>query len=104
MVITANFKYNTKRAEIKAGLNITVSAFSKLEEDILLLESCHDIQEKKMELSTMSLGCKKSKMFSMSDTFELENNSAAFIVRSSATAVLGEVRKISNKAMVTHQN
>ncbi len=91
---------NTKRAEIKAGLNITVSAFSKLEEDILLLENCHDIQEKKMELSTMSLGCKKSKMFSMSDTFELENNSAAFIVRSSATAVLGEVRKISNKIML----
>jgi LysM repeat protein len=48
----------------------------------------------------MSLGCKKSKMFSMSDNFELENNSAAFIVRSTASAVLGEVRKISNKIMV----
>jgi hypothetical protein len=36
----------------------------------------------------------------MSDNFELENNSAAFIVRSTASAVLGEVRKISNKIMV----
>ncbi len=91
---------NTKRAEIKGGINISVSAFSKAEEDILLLESCSNIQEKKMELPTMSLGCKKSKMFSMSDSFELENYSAAFIIRSTASAVLGEVRKISNKIMV----
>ena len=91
---------NTKRAEIKAGINIVVSAFSKMEEDILKLMNSSYIEEKKMELSTMSLGCKKSKMFSMSDNFELENNSAAFIVRSTASAVLGEVRKISNKIMV----
>jgi hypothetical protein len=71
-----------------------------MEEDILQLMSSSNIEEKKMELSTMSLGCKKSKMFSMSDNFELENNSAAFIVRSTASAVLGEVRKISNKIMV----
>ena len=91
---------NTKRAEIKAGINICVSAFSKSEENILLLESSKEIQEKKMEISSMSLGCKKSKMFSMSDNFDLESESAAFIVRSSATAVLGEVRKISNKIMI----
>ena len=39
---------NTKRAEIKGGINISVSAFSKAEEDILLLESCSNIQEKNM--------------------------------------------------------
>ena len=91
---------NTKRAEIKAGINISVSAFSKMEEDILLLENNTNIQEKKIELSGMSLGCKKSKIFSMSDSFDLENTSAAFIVRSTASAVLGEVRKISNKIMI----
>lgn len=91
---------NTKRAEIKSGINITVSAFSKTEEDILRLEKCENIEEKKMEISCMSLGCKKSKMFSMSDNFQLDDASAAFIVRSTASAVLGEVRKISNKIMI----
>lgn len=91
---------NTKRAEIKAGIGITVSAYSKIEESILLLGNSQGIEERKQEISAMSLGCKKSKMFSMSDTFNLENETAAFLVRANAVSVLGEVRKISNKLMI----
>lgn len=91
---------NTKRAEIKAGIGISVSAYGKIEESILLLGNSVGIEEKKTEISAMSLGCKKSKMFSMSDTFNLENDTAAFLIRANAVSVLGEVKKISNKVMV----
>ena len=91
---------NTKRAEIKAGVGITVCAFGKETEKILLTGTSHGIEEKKTELSAMSLGCKKSKMFSMSDTFVLENETAAFLIRANAASVLGETRKISNKIML----
>ncbi len=91
---------NTKRAEIKAGVGITVCAFGKLAENILLTGNSEGIEEKKRELSAMSLGCKKSKMFSMSDTFVLDNETAAFLIRANAVSVLGETRKISNKIMI----
>ena len=91
---------NTKRAEIKAGIGITVSAFGKIEENILRLGDSSGIEEKQVQISAMSLGCKKSRMFSMSDTFNLENGTAAFLVRANAVSVLGEVRKISNKVMI----
>lgn len=91
---------NTKRAEIKAGVLISVSAFGKQEEELLVPGKKSGIEEKKMEISAMSLGCKKSKMFSMSDSFTLENDTAAFIVRANAVSVLGETRKISNKIML----
>ncbi len=91
---------NTKRAEIKAGVGITVWAFGKLAENILLTGNSAGIEEKKTELSAMSLGCKKSKMFSMSDTFVLDNETAAFLIRANAVSVLGETRKISNKIMI----
>lgn len=91
---------NTKRAEIKAGIGITVSAFGKIEENILRLGNSPGIEEKHVQISAMSLGCKKSRMFSMSDTFNLENGTAAFLVRANAVSVLGEVRKISNKVMI----
>ena len=91
---------NTKRAEIKAGVGITVCAFGKLSEKILLTGNSEGIEEKKRELSAMSLGCKKSKIFSMSDTFVLDNETAAFLIRANAVSVLGETRKISNKIMI----
>ncbi len=91
---------NTKRAEIKAGVGITVWAFGKIAENILLTGNSEGIEEKKKELSAMSLGCKKSKMFSMSDTFVLDNETAAFLIRANAVSVLGETRKISNKIMI----
>ena len=91
---------NTKRAEIKAGIGITVWAYGKIEENILSLASSCQVEERNVQVSAMSLGCKKSRMFSMSDTFNLENGTAAFLVRANAVSVLGEVRKISNKVMI----
>lgn len=91
---------STKRAEIKAGISICVTAYLKEDEDILYLSEKCGIEKKQKEISAMSLGCKKSKMFSMSDNFTLDANTAAFIVRSNATAVLGEVRKIGSKIML----
>ncbi len=91
---------NTKRAEIKAGLGLFVTAFSENREPIIFLSDSQSIEEQKTDVSCMSLGCKKSKMFSMSDTFELENDNALFLVNTCASAVLGEVRKISNKLML----
>lgn len=91
---------NTKRAEIKSGIGISVTALGKIEEDILLTGKTSGIEEKTKNFFVMSLGCRKSKMFSMSDTFDLESNTAAFLVRANAVSVLGEVRKISNKVMV----
>ena len=91
---------NTKRAEIKAGVGITVCSFGKIAENILLTGNSDKIEEKKREFSAMSLGCKKSKMFSMSDTFVLDNETAAFLIRANAVSVLGETRKISNKIML----
>ncbi len=91
---------NTKRAEIKAGVLISAVAFEKTEESILVSGNRKGIEEKKTEISAMSLGCKKSKMFSMSDTFSLEHDTAGFLVRANAVCVLGETRKISNKIML----
>ncbi|MBR2876876.1 MAG: DUF3794 domain-containing protein [Clostridia bacterium] len=91
---------NTKRAEIKAGVQITVVAYGKECETIAHIGDSQGIEEKRMSVSAMSLGCKKSKMFSMSDTINLENSTAAFLIRSDAAAILGEVRKIGNKIMI----
>lgn len=91
---------NTKRAEIKAGVGILVSAFCKEVEKIACLNNISNIEEKKLNITSMSLGCKKSKAFSMSDTISVENGTAAFLIRANACAVLGEVRKISNKIML----
>ncbi|MBO7179787.1 MAG: DUF3794 domain-containing protein [Clostridia bacterium] len=91
---------NTKRAEIKAGVGIFVCAFGKIVENILLTGNSKGIEEKQMQISAMSLGCKKSRMFAMSDTFNLENDTAAFLIRANAVSVLGETRKISNKVML----
>ena len=50
---------NTKRAEIKAGVLISAVAFEKTEESILVSGNRKGIEEKKTEISAMSLGCKK---------------------------------------------
>ncbi len=91
---------NTKRAEIKAGIGLFVTAFSENKENIIFLGEGSGVEEQKAEISCMSLGCKKSKMFSMSDTFDVENGTALFLVNTSSSACIGEVRKISNKIML----
>jgi len=89
---------STKRAEIKAGIVIKINAFIEETEEIISLEDAC-IEKKCVPVRAMSLGCKKTKTFSMSDTVSLPN-ACAFIISSRASAVCTEIKKISNKIMV----
>ncbi len=89
---------STKRAEIKAGIVIKISAFLEEAEEIISVEETL-IEKKCMPVRAMSLGCKKTRTFSMSDTVAL-SVPCAFIISSRASAVCTEVKKISNKIMV----
>ena len=89
---------STKRAEIKAGIIIKFTAFLEETEEILAVEE-NCIEKKCVPVRAMSLGCKKSRSFSMSDTVPL-SVPCAFVISSRASAVCTEVKKISNKIMV----
>ncbi len=90
---------STKRSEIKAGIIIKITAFLEEAEEIVSLEENSCIEEKCVPVRAMSLGCKKTRSFSMSDTVSLPNT-CAFIISSYASAVCTEIKKISNKIMV----
>lgn len=89
---------STKRAEIKAGIVIKINAFLEETEEIISIEDSY-IEKKCVPVRAMSLGCKKTRCFSMSDTATL-SVPCAFIISSRASAVCTEVKKISNKIMV----
>ncbi len=89
----------TKKAEIKAGVSVKVTVYKEDMQDIIGLENDCNIQEKSIPLNTCSLGCKKTKAFSLSDTVNLDIPSA-FVVSACAFAVLTEIRKINNKIML----
>lgn len=90
---------STKRAEIKAGLIIKFNVFAEVKEDIVSLSDCKSVEQKCRSIKAMSLGCKRNRSFSMSDTVTL-NTPAAFILSVRASAVCSEIRKINNKIMV----
>lgn len=90
---------STKRAEIKAGVVIKVTAFIGENEDVVSLAEKGCIEEKSMPVRAMSLGCRKTRSFSMSDTFSLAVPSA-FIISTRAAACCTDIKKISNKIMV----
>lgn len=90
---------STKRAEIKAGVVIKVTAYIGENEDIVSLEEKGCIEEKSMPVRAMSLGCRKTRAFSMSDTVSLAVPSA-FIISTRAAACCTDIKKISNKIMV----
>ncbi len=89
----------TKRAEIKAGLIIKFCVYLEEKEDVISLGDTKGIEQKSIPVKAMSLGCKKTRAFSMSDTVTL-NSPAAFLISTSANAVCTEIRKINNKIMV----
>lgn len=89
-----------KRAEIKSGIRLSVTSFGKICEDIVLSGGCRGVEEKCVPVSAVSLGCKKSRSFSMSETLNIENGSAAFVLSSFASAVPTEIKKIGNKIMI----
>ena len=90
---------STKRAEIKAGLTIKFCVYLAETEDIISLGENKYIEQKNKSIKAKSLGCKKTRSFSMSDTVTL-NNPAAFIVSVKASAICTETRKINNKIMI----
>ncbi len=90
---------STKRAEIKAGLIIKFNVFAEVKEDIVSLPDCKSVEQKCRNIKAMSLGCKRNRSFSMSDTVML-NTPAAFILSTKASAVCSEIRKINNKIML----
>lgn len=90
---------STKRAEIKAGVVIKITAFVEEIEEIISSEGIGCIEEKCVPIRAMSLGCKKTRSFSMSDTLPL-STPCAFIISTRASAVCTEIKKISNKIMV----
>ena len=89
---------STKRAEIKAGIVIKINAFIEETEEIISIEN-NTIEKKCVAVRAMSLGCKKTRNFSMSDTATLAVP-CAFIISCRAGAVCTEIKKISNKIMV----
>lgn len=89
----------TKRAEIKAGLTIKFTVFCAETEKLISLPEEVCVEQKTVPVKAMSLGCRKTRAFSMSDTVTL-NSPAAFLVSTKASAVCTETRKISNKIMV----
>ena len=89
-----------KRAEIKAGVSLCVFAYSGVCEKITSLGEQCSVEEKCIPISVMSLGCCNSRNFSMSETVEIEDGSASFLISSSASAVVTETKKIGNKIMI----
>lgn len=89
----------TKKAEVKVGLTIKLSVYCEESISYVNLEECKGIEEKVHAIDVFSSGCKKTRSFSMSDTVTLDVP-AAFILKQSASTVLSDVRKISNKIML----
>lgn len=90
---------STKRAEIKAGLIIKPCVYTVEKESVISLENSKCVEQKNLPVKAKSLGCKKTRSFTMSDTITL-NNPAAFIISTKASAVCTEIRKINNKIMI----
>ncbi|MBO5896784.1 MAG: DUF3794 domain-containing protein [Clostridia bacterium] len=89
----------TKRAEMKAGISLTFSGWLKESADIISLDRECGVEAKCEFVRAMSLGCRQTKQFSMSDTVTLDVPSA-FVISTRGSAVCTEIRKINNKIMV----
>lgn len=89
----------TKRAEIKAGITIKITVSCECSEKLISFVENKGIEQKKLSIRTASLGCCKTKNFSMSDTVSLDTP-GAFLISGRAVAVCDEIRKISNKVMI----
>lgn len=89
----------TKKAEVKAGVTFKFKAFYEESYKYVNTEDCKGIEEKKSSLQAYSMGCKKTRSFSMSDSITLDVP-ASFVVSQNASVILNEVRKINNKIML----
>ena len=91
---------NPRRAELKAGVAIKVTAYSACAKSIASSGSSPEIQQKCKSFGAMSLGCRRTKGFSMSDVCEIGKGGAQFLIGTNASAVLSDVRKIGSKLML----
>ena len=89
----------TRRAELKASLLISITAWRAKTFSTVCSGSCNNLEEKCIPVAASSLGCRKTRRFAMSDTVSF-SAPAAFIISSRACAVCGETRKINNKIMI----
>lgn len=89
----------TKRVELKAGLNVRIMAYKADVCDLVHSQTGCGVEEKREPINAMSIGCRKTRQFSMSDTLTL-NVPCAFIISANAVAVCSDIKKISNKIMI----
>ena len=89
----------TRRAEIKASLLISLTAWRAKTVSTVCSGACKNLEEKCVPVVASSLGCRKTRRFAMSDTVSF-TMPASFIISSKACAVCGEIRKINNKIMI----
>lgn len=90
---------NNRRAEIKAGISVKVCVFGEECNEIISSAEAEGLEKKLVPLDAMSLGCRKTKHFSMSDTVSPKEG-ASYILSTQASAVCTDVRKINNKMMI----
>lgn len=90
---------NNRRAEIKAGISVKVCAFGEVCNDIISSAEGDGLEQKLIPVDAMSLGCRKTKRFSMSDSVQPQTPASA-VVSVSASAVCTDIRKINNKLMI----
>lgn len=89
----------TRRAEVKASVLVKIKVFYESCVDVLSIDKECGVQVKERTVNCLSLGCKKTRSFSMSDTINLSVPSA-FIISQKATVLLSETRRVSNKLML----
>lgn len=92
---------NPRRAEMKAGVAIHVTAYSSGAKSVASSSDSAQIQQKCRSFGAMSLGCRRTKGFSMSDVCRLGKDSAQYLIGINASAMLREVKKIGSKLMLT---
>lgn len=89
----------TRRAEMKAGVSLCFFGYISRTEDVISLGETRGIEEKCEHVRALSLGCRQTKQFSMSDTVTLDAP-CKFIISTRGSAVCTEIRKINNKIMI----
>lgn len=89
----------TRKAEVKASVLVKIKVFYESCVDIISIEKECGVQVKERKANCLSLGCKKTRSFSMSDTVNLATPSAA-IISQKAVVLLSDTRRVSNKLML----
>lgn len=90
---------NNRRAEIKGGISVNICVFGVECNEVIYSAEGDGLEQKLIPIDAMSLGCRKTNHFSMSDTVSPQEG-ASYIVSVHSSAVCTDVRKINNKMMI----